>query len=425
MDLGILGRPAERASFFEAVRRGAPPGGGLYFPASWPALPVSELLPLSFTERSIRILEALCGPEAAPALPQLIAEAFDFPAPLVSIGPARELLELFWGPTAAFKDFGARFLGRLLSWMAARASGDAITVLTATSGDTGAAAAAALWKLPGVRCAVLYPARRVSPIQERMLGSFGGNVRAFRVEGSFDDCQRLVKATFADAALSARLGLTSANSINVARLYAQVCYYFEAAARTAFARPWYVVPSGNFGNLTAGLLAWRMGLPARGFVAATNRNATVPEYLATGRYRPRPAVATPSSAMDVGDPNNWPRIEALFANDLEALRRTVRATSIGDEETLDTIRRWHRRHGRLIDPHTAVGLAAADAILGAEPAVVLATAHPAKFPDTVQGATGVAPPRPTAIEAALARPFAVEDVPLDAAALARTLLAWV
>ncbi|NMB74576.1 MAG: threonine synthase [Myxococcales bacterium] len=424
MDLGILGRPAERASFFEAVRRGAPPGGGLYLPSRWPTLPVGELMPLAFPERSLRILEALCGPEVAPALRQIIVEAFDFPLPLVSAAPQRELLELFWGPTAAFKDFGARFLGRLLSWMAERTPGDATTVLTATSGDTGAAAAAALWKLPGVRCAVLYPARRISLVQERMLGSFGDNVRAFRVEGSFDDCQRLVKAAFADPTLSTRLGLTSANSINVARLYAQVCYYFEAAARTAFERPWYVVPSGNFGNLTAGLLAWRMGLPARGFVAATNRNATVPEYLATGRYHPRPAVATPSSAMDVGDPNNWPRIKALFANDLEALRRTVSAASIGDAETLDTIRRWHREHDRLIDPHTAVGLAAADAILGAEPAVVLATAHPAKFPDIVQGATGVTPPRPAAIEAALARPFVVEDLPLDAAALAQTLLAW-
>lgn len=424
MDLGILDRPSERASFFEAVRRGAPPGGGLYFPWRWPALPVDELLPLSFPERSLRILEALCGPEAAPALRQVVERAFDFSLPLVSLGPERELLELFWGPTAAFKDFGARFLGQLLSWMAERAPGDTLTVLTATSGDTGAAAAAALWKQPAVRCAVLYPAGRISPVQERMLGSFGGNVRAFRVAGSFDDCQRLAKAAFADDSLSARLHLTSANSINIARLYAQVCYYFEAAARTAFARPWFVVPSGNFGNLTAGLLAFRMGLPARGFLAATNRNATVPEFLATGRYAPRPAVATPSSAMDVGDPNNWPRIEALFAGDLEALRRTVRAMAIGDGETLDVIRRWHHEHGRFIDPHTAVGLAAAERVLGMEPAVVLSTAHPAKFPDIIQRATGVEPPRPAALQEALARPFQVEDLPGRPESLKRALLDW-
>jgi threonine synthase len=357
-------------------------------------------------------------------LRQVVEQAFDFPLPLAAAGPSREILELFWGPTAAFKDFGARFLARLLSWLAARAPGDSITVLTATSGDTGAAAAAALWKQPGVRCAVLYPAGRISPVQERMLGSFGDNVRAFRVEGSFDDCQRLVKSAFADRSLSARLGLTSANSINIARLYAQVCYYFEAAARTAFDRPWYVVPSGNFGNLTAGLWAHRLGLPARGFVAAANRNATVPEYLATGRYQPRAAVATPSSAMDVGDPNNWPRIEDLFENDLGALRRTLRAVSIGDEQTLAEIRRFHRERGRLVDPHTAVGLSAADILLGDEPAVVLATAHPAKFPEIVSEATGVEPEPPPAIASALARPFAVEDLAPDGSSLARELLHW-
>lgn len=422
-----------RYSLPEALRLGPAPDGGLFLPERLEPLPQSFLAALpemGLPEMAATVLERLTGGELdRPALEKLAAEALDFPLPLVRLGPDLAVLELFHGPTLAFKDVGARFLARLLPLAAPGTS--ELTVLVATSGDTGGAVAQAFAGVAGTRVAVLYPRGKVSPRQERQFATLGGNVRAFAVDGVFDDCQRLVKMAFADRELSTALGLTSANSINVGRLLPQALYYFAAAARLAAdgdgARPRvFVTPSGNFGNLCAGLLAKKLGLEAR-FLAATNANDVVPEYLESGELRPRPSVATLSNAMDVGDPNNFPRILHLYGGDLEALRRDVSGVRVSDEETLEAILR-HDRAGYLADPHTAVGLAAWEKARGAYPegtlGIVLATAHPAKFAEAVEPALGRTLPLPEALAAPLARPLLAEELANDYAALREKLLAW-
>lgn len=419
--------PAVAVSFTEAVRSNVPPGGGLYLPARLAPLPdVPRLLELGWLERAPALLRPLLGPEPPEAeLDALLADAFSFPAPLVEVREDRFALELFHGPTLSFKDFGARFLARFLAWAEARGGASPRRlVITATSGDTGSAVAQAFWGLPGFRVAVLYPRGRVSPFQELQMATLGGNVRAFAVDGSFDDCQRLVKACFADGALSADLGLTSANSINVARLVAQVLYYFEAVAQLrrhlpAGPRPWIAVPSGNFGNLCAGLLAARLGLPLAGFVAATNANRTVPDYLETGDYRPRPSLATLSNAMDVGDPNNWQRISWLFGDEVEQLRRSLRWGSAGDPETREALAALAAL-GYAGDPHGAVAWHVLERSLGpGEVGIFLATAHPAKFEATAEAAG----PVPALAELAR-RPLLSEPLPNSLELLRSELRAW-
>ncbi len=429
------GGPA--VSFATAVEQGLAPDGGLYLPAAPAARATGEaleaLLALPFVDRSVALLGRLVGPEVATGelatgeLAAVVRRAFDFPLPLVEVAPGTFVLELFHGPTLAFKDFGARFLA---GWLCRRGGGGGerpFTVLTATSGDTGAAVAHAFWQRPEARVVVLYPRGRISAHQERQMATLGGNVLCLEVDGSFDDCQALVKACFAEAGLREAWRLTSANSINVARLLAQVPYYFEAVARlpaAARGRPLLLaVPSGNFGNLAAGLLARQLGLPVAAFGAATNANATVPEHLAGGEYRPRPSVATSSSAMDVGAPSNWERIDALFASD-PGLRALVRATSVSEAETLATMAAA-ARSGYLADPHTAVGLAALGALRReGEVGVVLATAHPAKFPAVVRAATGREVALPEALAATLSRPLSARPVANDFAALVATIGGW-
>ena len=413
--------PSLGATFLEAVQAGLAADGGLFVPDELPRFrDIPDLLTLDFSSRNVEILHRLLGGEfPRPLVEELARSAFTFPAPLVPVGDRISALELFHGPTLAFKDFGARFLARVL---ALDAGDQPRTVLTATSGDTGAAVAQAFHGLPGVRVVVLYPAGRVSPLQERQFATCGGNVLALAVDGVFDDCQRLVKGAFEDAELVARLGLTSANSINIVRLLAQTLYYFEAAAQVPSDAPLVVsVPSGNFGNLTAGLWAQRMGAPIAAFVAATNANRVVPDYLDSGTYDPRPSVATLSNAMDVGAPSNWERIFALFEGDHNAMAAALRWGSCTDAETKQTILALDRA-GYLADPHGAVAHRVLRSHLReGEQGIFLATAHPAKFREALAPALGREIPLPKALSDLLDLPLLSEPLAADQAALGRRL----
>ena len=424
MDVISTRNPATHATFRHALTANLTPDGGLWVPARLaPLNDVDALLEMPFAARSALILQRIIGDEFESAdLTALAHDAFTFPVPLRQIDAQTWALELFHGPTLAFKDFGARLLARLLALHDRdRQSATPRTILTATSGDTGAAVAHAFWRQPGVRVVVLYPHGRVSAMQERQFASLGDNVLALAVDGTFDDCQALAKACFNDAALSTDLRLTSANSINLARILAQALYYFEigAALRLAGERraPLVAVPSGNFGNLCAGLYAQRRGVPIAQFVAATNANRTVPDFLAGGAYAVRPSVATISNAMDVGAPSNWERIHALFAGDREAMRAAMRAGSATDDETRAEITRLFAL-GWLADPHAAVASAVLQKVRKpGELGVFLATAHPAKFPEDVERATGAPVPMPPELAQLLDRPLQNEFLPNDVAAL--------
>jgi len=421
MKLTSTRTPSHRASFLEAVQAGLAPDGGLYVQVEIPRFAdVPELLKLDFPTRSTEILHRLLGDEfSRTVVEELARSAFTFGAPLVRVDARTSALELFHGPTLAFKDFGARFLARVL---ALGAGGHRRTVLTATSGDTGAAVAQAFHGLPGVEVVVLYPAGRVSPLQERQFATCGGNVLALAVDGVFDDCQRLVKGAFEDAELVSRLGLTSANSINIARLLAQSLYYFEALAQVQDDAPLVVsVPSGNFGDLYAGLMAQAMGVPIPAFVAATNANRVVPDYLDSGTYNPRASVATLSNAMDVGAPSNWERIITLFGGDHDAMAGALRWGSCTDAETEATVVELDRA-GYLADPHGAVAYHLLQANLrNGEQGIFLATAHPAKFREALAPALGREVPLPKSLSDLLELPLLSEPLAADQAALRRRL----
>jgi threonine synthase len=402
---------AASATFREAVLAGIAPGGGLWMPETVPVFDDwPDLLAMDWAGRCAVVMDRLLADELGrEPLERAVREALDFPVPLAAVRPEVHVLELFHGPTLAFKDFGARFFAAVLDLV--REPDQPVAILTATSGDTGAAVAHAFWRRPGVRAIVLYPRGRVSALQERQFATLGENVTALSVDGSFDDCQALVKAAFADADLTARHGLTSANSINVARLLPQTLYYMEAVAalrrQGVVEPPVIAVPSGNFGNLCAGLLARAFGLPVAAFVAATNANTTVPDYLETGAYRPRPSVSTLSNAMDVGAPNNWERIEHLFGGDLDALRRVLRWGWRSDEETEETI---HAR-GYLADPHAAVACGVLDDCLTpGETGLFLGTAHPAKFLPVYER-LGIGVPIPEPLAALVDRPLLAREIP--------------
>jgi threonine synthase len=412
--------PQRHANFRQAVLAGIAPGGGLWMPQTLPVFPDwPELLDLGWSERCTVILDRLLADELGHgSVARAVREALDFPVPLVAVRPGVFALELFHGPTLAFKDFGARFFAAVLDLV--REPGRPVTILTATSGDTGAAVARAFWRRPGVRVVVLYPRGRVSALQELQIATLGDNVTALAVEGAFDDCQALVKAAFADAELTARHGLTSANSINVARLLPQTLYYAEAVAalhRWGINEPPVIaVPSGNFGNLYAALLARAMGLPVKAFVAATNANTTVPDYLETGDYRTRPSVATLSNAMDVGAPSNWERIESLFKGDLDALRRVLRWGARSDAETEKSIRDL-RALGYLADPHAAVAYGVLkNRLAPGETGVFLGTAHPAKFLPVYEE-LGIEVAIPPALSDLLGQPFLGREIANDFGAL--------
>ena len=325
MNLYNIKHPEEQVNFAQAVRQGLGKDQGLFFPENIPHLSnIDELLALPLVERSQKILSALIGEEIPQAqLEQMVRNAFTFPAPVVNVEDNIYALELFHGPTLAFKDFGGRFMAQALATV--RGDGK-ITILTATSGDTGAAVAHAFYGLENIDVVILYPKGKISPLQEKLFCTLGGNIRTIAINADFDACQALVKQAFDDAELRQAIGLNSANSINISRLLAQVCYYFEAAAQLPKEKRENLVvsvPSGNFGNLTAGLIAKTLGLPIKRFIAATNANDTVPRYLHSGNWSPNATVATLSNAMDVSRPNNWPRVEELFKRNGCTNRRHV------------------------------------------------------------------------------------------------------
>jgi threonine synthase len=350
-------------------------------------------------------------------LSAIVDEALSFPIPLVEVEPGIFALELFHGPTLAFKDVGARMMARL---MAGLWRGDTpLTILVATSGDTGSAVAHAFHDVPHTRVVILYPRGRISPTQEAQLTMFNGeatNVRAYAAGGSFDDCQRLSKAAFADPALSRRANLTSANSINIGRLLPQMIYYAHAIGELGrgghgAAAAVFSTPSGNFGNLTAGLMAKRSGLRINRFVAATNVNDVVPEYLESGRFAPRPSIHTIANAMDVGNPSNFDRLMWLYGGELAAIRCDLAGSRHEDAEVRATIERVYRSRGYLLDPHSAIAYLGLQAHVGRDrPGVFLATAHPAKFAEIVEPIVGSPIGRPQPLVDALARPPRILEI---------------
>ncbi|MEM8556520.1 MAG: threonine synthase [Bacteroidota bacterium] len=426
-----------RVTFAEALQTGLAPDGGLFLPDGIAPLPEDWRTATSIAEVGQRILPAWLGDEVeAEALDAIIADALRFPIPLVPLsgtGPdgvtydGIHVLELTHGPTLSFKDVGARMMARLLAYFRERSGAqDDLTILVATSGDTGSAVADGFAGRPGLRVVLLYPEGQVSPVQQRQLDVARPGVRTFAVRGTFDDCQRLVKAAFADTAL-ADVPLSSANSINIGRLLPQMLYYPWAFIQGAFSEANVCVPSGNLGNLTGGVLASLAGLPVHRFLAAHNANGFFPEYLSQQEDEPDgfpPSVRTPSNAMDVGAPSNFERLHSLLGP--EGLRRRAWGTSVDDATTLERLRHAYEATGYLACPHTAVGLEAAlryrAATSDLTPTVVLATAHPAKFPEVVQQALpSLPPPTAPALEALRAVPKAVQ--PLDATSEAlRTVL---
>jgi threonine synthase len=399
-------RSSPAVPFIDALFAGAAPDGGLYFPERFEPLPSTSLEAL----RSADIVDIgtivgehlLRGEIVKPELHALVREALDFPIPLVQVADRVWALELFHGPTRAFKDVGARVQARLLHHFT---DGTPLTILVATSGDTGSAVAQAFHGVPDTRVVVLYPEGQVTDVQEAQMASLGGNITAVAVAGTFDDCQRLVKQAFADEALRKHVWLTPANSINLGRLLPQVFYYFTLARLGT--DPIVSVPSGNFGNLTAGLIAKRIGLPVRRFVASTNVNDVVPVYLRSGIYEPRPSVRTVANAMDVGDPSNFERVRALYDDDIDRMRQDVTGTSFSDARVIEAIGQVHRDLGYLLDPHGAIAWLGLQEALERDARAVgvfLATAHPAKFREVVEPAIGRSLPLPPALAEALARP---------------------
>lgn len=356
----------------EALFKGLADDGGLFMP--------EKIMPL-FSDFFVDDI-----PESE--LKKIIAEAINFPAPLVHLSSGLKALELWHGPTLSFKDFGARFLARLLAYFT-RGRDEKITVLVATSGDTGSAVASGFLGAPGIRVIILYPEGKVSKIQEQQLTTMGGNVTAMEVAGTFDDCQKLVKQAFGDEELKSKLTLTSANSINIGRLLAQALYYFEAFAQLEDkAKPIvFSVPSGNLGNLTAGLMAKRMGLPVDKFIAATNSNNTFTEYLNTGKFIAKPSVSTISNAMDVGNPNNFVRVMDIYQGSWEAIKNDIWSAGYSDAETCAAIKEVFEKYNYTLDPHGAVAYLGLKSYQAEHPDVTgifLATAHPAKFADVVE-----------------------------------------
>ncbi|MEE2778542.1 MAG: threonine synthase [Acidobacteriota bacterium] len=419
------------ASLGEALLDGLAPDGGLFVPEVLPRLPETVLNSLRDhdpLDLAVVVAQHLLGDDlTATELEPLVRGALDFPIPLQPVERAIGALELFWGPTLAFKDVGARFMAALMGHL--RRDDDAeLTMLVATSGDTGSAVAQAFHGREGFRVVVLFPQGRISEAQRKLFTTLEGNVTTYAVDGTFDDCQRLVKEAFGDAELRGARPLASANSINVGRLLPQTLFYFMGYVQTPPDAPALVcsTPSGNFGNLTAGLYAKHIGLPVDRFVAATNVNDVVPEYLSSGEFRPRPSLQTVANAMDVGNPSNFERIVHLYDDDLEALRADLAGNRYTDDEVLATIAEVDDLRGVLLDPHSAIGYAALRTALARRPqayGMFLATAHPAKFPETVEKATGKPVELPTALAEPMAKADRSEPLPASYAAFRDALTA--
>lgn len=405
-------RQSPHTGFKEASIRGQAPDKGLYFPERIPVLPKSffeGIEELTKEEIAFEVIRPYAGDSIPPdELQRIVRETVNFDFPLVKINSSVYTLELFHGPTLAFKDVGARFMSRCLGYFSKERS-QKLHVLVATSGDTGGAVASGFYGVDGVEVIILYPSGKVSSVQEKQLTALGKNIHALEIEGSFDDCQRMVKQAFADESLQSRLFLTSANSINIARWLPQQFYYFYAWQqwKQKDKPPVIAVPSGNFGNLCAGLVAYRSGLPVDHFIAACNANDAVPAYFREGNYAPKPSVVTISNAMDVGDPSNFVRMLELFDHKYGTLKQLISSYSISDDETKQTIREVKEKYNYLPDPHGAVAYAAIQEYLSTHPdeqAVFLETAHPIKFYDTVEPLIGEKIPLPEALEEIVARP---------------------
>ena len=442
-------------SFANAALTGLAADGGLFVPEEIPAYPAnirSSLGSMDFRDIAFETIKPYVkGDIPDNALDDIVSGSFTFNAPCIAVAD-RYAVELFHGPTAAFKDFGARFMARSFSWLR-RGEDRPLRILVATSGDTGGAVADGFYNVPGIFVTVLYPKGRVTPLQERQIAGLGKNISALAVEGSFDDCQRLVKAALADESLKKRMALSSANSINISRLIPQAVYYAAAAGRISAGKTdpdgeatprrtenkeqrtmnnnkrelhlpvTLCVPSGNFGNLTAGLYAMKMGAPVNQFIAATNINKTFPDYLDSGEYLARISKATISNAMDVGAPSNFERMSAHWA--WEEMRRIILGVSVSDEETRETIKRVHKETGYFLDPHSAVGWKGIDKLqtegkIEGRAFGILCTAHPAKFSEVVEPLIG-APPVPASLSRAMERAANAKTIPADINALIESL----
>jgi threonine synthase len=445
---------APSVSFGEALAQGLAPDGGLYVPEQWPQLAIADFdgattLP-EVAEVFLRPFVA--GDPVASQIGGIVRDAFDFPAPLVPVTADGKLsvLELFHGPTAAFKDFGARFLAASLARIRDPSKGGAsrpLNILVATSGDTGGAVAAAFHRRPGVQVSVLFPKGLVSPTQERQLTCWGDNVHSYRVSGSFDDCQRVVKEAFVDADLRQRFELSSANSINLGRLLPQAVYYAatslavfrqtgQATGQATGEKANFIIPSGNLGNSAACMWARQVGLPIGRVMLAHNANRAVPDYLSTGNWMPRPSVATLASAMDVGSPSNMERLRSLFP-DLEQVRDAVQAASVSDEQIRARISADFRKYGKAWCPHTATAAEVYERMVSAgrpgehsgqhrgEPRndrwVLVSTAHPAKFHEIVEPLIGQRIEMPESLAKLFSRPVSCVDLEPSLAALAGAL----
>ncbi len=413
-------RQVPATSFAHAVVEGLAADKGLFMPESIPALPAgffARLPSYSLPEIGFEVAKPFVGTDLSETdLRTICEDAFTFEIPLIELDAQTHVLELFHGPTLAFKDVGARFMSRVMAHLL-RHETNKVTVLVATSGDTGSAVAQGFYQVPGVDVVVLYPSGKVSPVQEAQFCTLGKNITALEINGTFDDCQRLVKTAFSDTVLREKLYLTSANSINFARLLPQSFYYFYAYQqfRKKSDTPFIVsIPSGNYGNLTAGLFAWKMGLPIHRFIAASNANDTVPAYLETAQYQAKPTVSTLSSAMDVGDPSNFARMREIFGDSWEEMKQHIVGYRFSDAETKQAIGEIYRTYNYLIDPHGAVGYLALKKYqkesqntiqqAGGMPGVVLATAHPVKFSESVTEVTGQYPIVPESLAVLLDKP---------------------
>lgn len=398
-------------SFKEAVIRGLAQDKGLFMPEQIPTLPqdfFNRLPQLSLPQIAIEVARPFVGNEIPEnVLAGIVEEVFNFDIPLVELNRDVHILELFHGPTAAFKDVGARFMSRVMSYFLKDVK-SSVYVLVATSGDTGSAVAQGFYKVPGINVIILYPSGKVSKVQEMQFCTLGENISTLEINGTFDDCQRLVKQAFSDAQLREKLYLTSANSINFARLLPQSFYYFYAYGqlRRKYNGPVvFSVPSGNYGNLTAGLLAYKMGLPVDRFIAASNANDTVPLYLQNGLFQPKSSVATISNAMDVGDPSNFARMQNMYNNSLDQMRQEISGYSFSDLQTREALKEVRDTFHYMIDPHGAVGYMALKAyqqkfstkIHG----IVLGTAHPAKFGEVVEETLNQKPTLPPQLAACI------------------------
>ncbi|MBK8969641.1 threonine synthase [candidate division KSB1 bacterium] len=393
MQLNSTNNPSLLFSFEEALFQGLPEDKGLFMPVQIPEIP-KELIPqldkYTFQEIAFQVAKALLNGEIPDKdLQKIIESAISFPAPVVMLDDHTAVLELFHGPSLAFKDFGARFMAKAMAYFNKETESDLI-ILVATSGDTGGAVAAGFYQTPGIQVVILYPSGKVSPLQEKQLTTLGENIHAFEVEGTFDDCQALVKEAFLDQTLRSKLRLSSANSINIARLIPQIFYYWEAYKQVSgMGKPVvFVVPSGNFGNLTAGLIAQKMGLPVHCFVAATNANDIIPEYLNTGLYNPQPSIPTLSNAMDVGNPSNFARILNLYGSTWNIIKDHITGYAFSDIETEQAMRQIFLHHNYIMDPHGAVGYLAwrkyQEKIKNEALGIIFETAHPAKFLEDVE-----------------------------------------